>query len=92
MADKRFMVSLQGQVIVGVLVVVPYFVLTVPTTVTVDGELKEGVHVIRVVAVVQDRGCQVLTPLNKIDYLTTLKAPPFCLALLISRYSWEYWT
>ena len=72
MADKGFMVSLQGQEIVGVLVVVAYFALTVLTALS-TAVLKEGVHILRVVAVVQDRGCQVLTPLNNINYLTTTK-------------------
>ena len=74
MADKGFMVSLQGQVIVGVVVVVAYFyfALTLLTAVTVDGVLQQGVHVLLVVAVVQDRGCQVLTPLKT----KSIIAPP----------------
>ena len=82
------MVSLQGQMPVGVVVVVADLVLVL----TVDGVLQQGVHVIHVLAVIQDRSGQLLTSLNKINIINHLTVSFPCLTLLISRYSWEYWT
>ena len=71
MTDKCFMVSLQGQMPVGVVVVTPDLVLIL----VVDGVLQKDVHVFHVFAVIQDRSGQLLTSLNKINIINHISIP-----------------
>ena len=70
---------------VGVVVVVADVVLTL----AVDGVLQQGLHVLHVVAVIQDRSGQLLTSLNKIHFMfyPMLIFTTFCIESIIINVS-----